>query len=615
MCKPDLNAAISRLAGGLTYASYNALANALEAVGQPASDLPALRVAILRNFTIEPMLPVLKGEIALAGFFPELYLADYDVIAQATLDPGSALYRFQPDYIIIAQWLESLAPDLMNRFVSLTPEQVTAEVTRIADLTNEIVLSLRRHTPAPILLNNFPLPAFPALGILDAQAEFYQTQTIQALNLERMRRLRSQRDVFWVDYLSVLARLGAGQNSDERDWQMSRAPLGGHTLIPLGQEYAKFVRALRGKARKCLVLDCDNTLWGGVVGEEGVGGIQLGSTYPGSCYQAFQREILNLHDRGVILAMCSKNNEADVLEVFQTHPDMVLREADFATWQINWDDKASNLARIAQDLNIGLDSLVLADDSAFECGQVRQQLPQIAVIQLSGSPSTYRNRLRTCGYFDTLTLSSEDRERNQMYRAEAQRKHLFEAAGSLEAYLLQLDLVAEIGRVDGLTSARVAQLTQKTNQFNLTTRRYSEGEIQALAGRPDADIFYLRLRDKISDLGLVGVAISRYHGEQTEIDTFLFSCRALGRGAEQALLAQVLNAARQRGSTSVSGWYRPTKKNGQVADFYGRHGFQLTAEDAAGGHWELKLERDRPYPTPKWIRLELHAQEAQHANH
>lgn len=609
----DLTATLNRLANEPTYSAYTAAANVLGRVAPEASNLPSLRVAILRNFTLDPLIPVIKGEIALAGFCPVIYLGDYDTIAQDVLDPDSALYAFQPDFVIVALWLETLAPTLVTRFLSLSPEQVNGEVERALTAADGIIAALRRYSEAPILINNFPLPSYSTLGILDAQSGNYQIHTVLKLNRELLHRLQQSRDVYLVDYVSLMARVGSKQGIDERYWQIGRAPIGRHALVPFGQEYGKFFRALRGKTRKCLVLDCDNTLWGGIVGEDGLAGIQLGTAYPGSCYQAFQQEILNLHDRGVVLALCSRNNEADVLEVLRTHPDMVLREENFATWQINWDDKVTNLMRIAQDLNIGLDSLVFVDDSQFECDMVRERLPQVAVLHLSSDPSTFRTKLSVGAYFDALTFSAEDRERSRMYRDEMQRKRLHVSASSLDEYLTKLEMVAEIGPADEMTIPRISQLTQKTNQFNLTTRRYSEGDIRAFAESPEADVVYLKLRDRVSEMGLIGVAIVKHNGEQAEIDTFLLSCRAIGRGVEEALLAHVLSSAKSKGCSRVLGRYLITKKNGQVADFYRRQGFRLVAESAEGSEWELSLDRE-VYSALSCIKVEL-IQEVDHASY
>lgn len=592
------------MANESTYSAYAAVANALDRLKPQASDMPKLKVAILRNFTLDPMIPVIEGEIALAGFYPVIYLGDYGTIAQDVLNPRSALYTFGPDLVIVAQWIDALAPALATRFLSLSHQQVNTEIEQVSTTVGEFITALRRHTNAPILINNFPLPSYPALGILDAQSESYQTHAILRLNQDLFRRLRQTQDVYIVDYMSLMARIGSEQGTDERYWQIGRAPIGRNALVPFGQEYGKFLRALHGKAPKCLVMDCDNILWGGIVGEDGLEGIQLGTAYPGSCYQTFQREILNLHDRGVILALCSKNNEADVLEVLRTHPEMVLHEEHFSTWQINWDDKVTNLICIAKELNIGLDSLVFVDDSQFECDLVRERLPQVAVLQLSSEPSTFKAKLNAKAYFDTLTFSTEDRKRTQMYRDQAKRKQLYESVGSLEEYLGKLDMVAEIGLADEAAILRISQLTQKTNQFNLTTRRYTEGDIRAFAESPEADVFYLKLRDRISELGLIEVAIIKYKGEQAEIDTFLLSCRAIGRGVEEALLAHVLNFTRARGCKHVVGRYLITKKNGQVADFYGRQGFRLVAENALGSNWELLLE-SRVFSGPSWIKIKL----------
>jgi HAD superfamily phosphatase (TIGR01681 family) len=282
-----------------------------------------------------------------------------------------------------------------------------------------------------VLLNNFPLPAEPTLGILDAQSSAYHTGTILRLNAELLREAGEANDVSVVDFMRIFAAYGSTNFVDERYWHIARAPLAQKALVPLGTEYGKFVRALRGKAKKCLVLDADNTLWGGIVGEDGLAGIKLGPTYPGSAFVALQREILNLHDRGVILALCSKNNEADVLEVLRDHPDSLLKEEHFSARRINWDDKVTNLRRIAAELNIGLDSMVFVDDNPFEAEFVREQLPEVAVLALPPNAfASYRSLLSRPGYFDALTFTAEDRRKNAMYAENRQRQALEAESGS-----------------------------------------------------------------------------------------------------------------------------------------------------------------------------------------
>ncbi len=602
MTKDDLQVALSRLTKETTYSVYTAVSNILDHLEPQESQMAVLKVAILRNFTVDPLIPVIKGEIASAGFYPMIQLGGYDTIAQEVFDSQSALYVTQPDLVFVFQWLEILAPEFVTRFPSLSHTQVNDEIDRVLNMLSQFITAMRQHTNVPVVVNNFLLPCHSAFGILDVQSEQYQTHAILKLNLDLLRCFKKFHDVYLIDYMSLMMRIGSEQCVDERYWQIGRAPLGRNVLIPLGQEYGKFVRALCGKARKCLVLDCDNVLWGGILGEEGLNNIKLGAAFPGSCYQSFQREILNLHDRGVILALCSKNNEQDVLEVLRDHPDMLLRENNFSTWQINWGDKASNLMRIAQELNIGLDSIVFVDDSQFECDLVRKRLPQVAVLQLASDPSSFSAALNAKAYFDMLIFSEEDKKRNQMYRDQSIRKSLNVSAGSIEEYLISLEMVAQIGIVNEATIARVAQLTQKTNQFNLTTRRYCEGDIGMMQAA-GADIFYLKLRDRVSDMGLVGVAIAKYSGQQAEIDTFLLSCRVLGRRVEEAFLAQILYYAKaRRNCSSVLGCYYSTKKNQQVADFYGRMGFRLTAKTELKSDWEFALGENY-FLTPACIKV------------
>lgn len=600
----DIDVALKKISKEPTYSSYLACGNVLDKIMPERSDMTVLKVAILRNFILDPLIPVIKGEIASAGFYPVIYLGYYDTIAQDTLSSQSALYNFSPDVVIMAQWLETLAPVLINRFPSLSAGQVDNEIERVLGMVVAYLTALRRQSSKPIIINNFMLPEYPALGIMDAQSENYQIHSILRLNLELLRRLRNFQDIYLVDYMSLIARFGSEQVVDRRYWHIGRAPLGRSALVPLGQAYGKIFRALYGKNCKCLVLDCDNVLWGGVIGEDGMEGIKIGADYPGSCYQALQQEILNLHDRGVILALCSKNNESDVLDVLRNHPGMILKENHFAIYKINWESKADNLKKIAHDLNIGLDSLVFVDDNQFECDLVREQLPQVSVLQLSCEPHCFREALRGRDYFDTLVLSDEDLKRNDMYRDQVKRKQLCESSVSLEDYLAKLDMVAEIGLADTKVIPRIAQLTQKTNQFNLTTHRYTEGDILAFSKDSNSDVFYLRLRDKVSDMGLIGVAIVKHDNEGAFLDTFLMSCRALGRGVEEVFLVYILNSAKSRGCKRILGEYLSTNKNRQVADFYGRQGFKLVDQDSQSSRWELVLH-NQAFLGPKWIKVNV----------
>lgn len=576
----SLAAALARVGSEGTYASYLAAQSALPPARDPGT-FEVVKLAVLRNFTVEPFLPVLEVELARSGLLAETYVGDFDAIAADALDSDGRLARFEPQAIVLALWLDGLAPRLVERFPSMTSAEVGAESARVSAHVREMLDGIRRFSQAPVLLNNFPLPVRPARGIVDAQRDDSQTEAVLSIDRSLRAIARDVGNVFIVDHMALFASVGTAEGFDERSWMHRRSPIGRSALVPLGREYAKFVRALRGRVRKCVVVDCDDTLWGGVIGEDGIDGIRLGEGHPGASYTALQQELLNLHDRGVLIALCTKNNEADVLEVLRDHPGMLLREEHIAAYRINWEDKASNLAALAMELNIGLDSMVLVDDSAFECGLVSERHPEVAVVQLDLGAGDLASQLTRHGYFDSLVTSKEDTQRTSHFKAEAARRDLQGSSSSLEEYLERLEMVAEIGPPDDELVPRVAQLTQKTNQFNLTTRRYTEADIRRFLASARTDVVYLRLRDRVADLGVVGVAIMRSSDDGVaEIDSFVMSCRALGRGAERIMLDELRRRAQERGCEKVRGVYVPTSKNEQVADLYPSAGF---ARESATG--------------------------------
>lgn len=589
-----------------TYSTYSALANLAEK-NPEILGLKKSRVAILRNYTIEPFVPIFSGELCLSGIAPEFYISDFDTIADNIFDPESELYKFKPEYVIISQWHETLSPLLFKNFTSSTPEQVENEVSRLIAFHKKVFECLTERLNCPVLINNFVLPDFTTLGILDVQAEQYQTYTLMNLNLELSKLSRQFSGVYWINHLGLFNRLGFQNCFDNKYWNFARCPFHKNVLIPLAQEYGKFFKAFLGKSKKCLVLDCDNTLWGGIVGEDGLTGIKLGTSHPGQIYNEFQKEILNLYHKGVILALCSKNNENDVFEVLDQHPDMALKKEHFATWQINWNDKATNLKQIATDLNIGLDSLVFLDDNPFECNLVKSKLPEVEVVTLGQDPLSFREKLLAPGYFDTLAFSVEDKKRNGMYVSDAKRKHIEANADSLEEYLASLKIVATVGEISSAELPRVSQLTQKTNQFNLTTKRYSEADISRFMKDKNCEVYFLHLKDLVSDLGIIGVGIINYLDKKAVIDSFLLSCRALGRGAEKALLGAVINRAKMRGMNEVIGEFYPTTKNAQVSNLYEKNGFTAIERKSSGSKWSFNLNDDTIFWKdlyPSWIELE-----------
>jgi len=562
--------------------------------------LPKLVVTVLRNIMLEPIEPYLSHLAYTNGFAPEIRFGQFDNILQEASNAASDLWSTAPDVILVFSKLEALSPAIAFRFSSLSPEEVKAELDRVGHFVDSTLASLREHTQATILWHGFETPVNPALGIYDGQVEHGQSNSIRRLNDALRHSLSATKTAYYVDLDRCVAQLGADKFYDPRYWHIGRAPYSREALRTIADENWKFVRASKGLVKKCLVLDCDNVLWGGIVGEDGLKGIRLSQDYPGSPFYEFQQEVLSLYKRGVIIALCSKNNEGDVWEVFRDFPDMVLKEEHIATAQINWDDKPTNIQRIAADLNIGLDSLVFMDDSDFEVAFVRDALPEVTVIHLPPERAV-RNRdvLAGCGLFDTVTLSDEDRRRGAMYKAEARRKKL-KATTDPRTYLKSLGMEVDVRFVDETALPRVAQLTQRTNQFNLTTKRYSEADVSSIASNPNGDVLYLRLKDSLGDYGIVGMAVLRHETSHSEIDTFLMSCRVIGRGVEDVFLTACLETAMKKGAPNVLGKYIKTKKNGLVADFYRRNGFEIIDETAETVEYAYALSQPLP-ATPEYM--------------
>jgi FkbH-like protein len=566
--------------------------------------LPGCRVAVLRSFTVEPLVPLLRAAGAARGLDLTVHVGDFAAYAQELLDPGSAVYRFAPDVVILAVRTADLAPDLWSGFAELGPDQVRAAADRVLGELASWMDALRRHSAARLVVHGLELPDTPSQGVLDAQLDGGQRETIRRINTGLIGLARQRPGVYVLDYDALVARHGHRAWHDERRWRTARLPIASSCLVYLAEEWLRFLCPLAGRTAKVLALDLDNTLWGGVVGEDGVAGLALGAEHPGAAYQDLQRAVLDLHRRGVILAVCSKNNHADAMEALERHPGMLLRPEHFAALRINWNDKATSLREIAAELDLGLDALAFVDDNPAERELVRQALPEVGVIDLPPDPYGYARALRSAPQFERLVLSAEDRERGRYYAGERLRTELERTAPSLEDFYRSLEMEAEIAPVSPETLPRAAQLTQKTNQFNLTTRRRGEPELSALAADPAWRVYAARLRDRFGDSGLVGVLITRTDGDTREIDTFLMSCRVIGRTLETALLATVVEQARLDGVARLSGWYLPTRKNGQVRELYRAHGFTCVEERDGASRWELDPRRADIAPPP-WIKRHL----------
>jgi FkbH-like protein len=535
---------------------------------RPQLQLIECRVAILRSFTVEPLIPLLRAAAYSAGIRLDVHISDFNVYAQEILDPSSRLYRSKPDVVILA--VETTDLDQFRTWIG----------------------AFRDHSAADLIVHNLQLPAFASL-IDDGQQD-----AIVDIN-RGLRRIASEyKGVHILDYDALIARHGRLSWTDETKRFSMSLPIAPAHMIDLCEEWMRFLHPITGNVSKAIVVDLDNTLWGGILGEEGPNGIQIGPEYPGAIYREVQRTLLDLRERGILLAVASKNDPQEAMEVLASHPEMLLRPQHFSAFRIGWQEKSQSLREIAAELNIGIDALAFLDDNPVERERVAAELPGVTVIDLPNEPVGFARALRSCPALERLRVSEEDLRRAEYYDDQKRREELQRASKSPEEFLASLKQVVEIELASPANISRVAQLTQKTNQFNLTTRRYSEQQIAAMAGAPDAEVFAMRVRDIYNDNGIVGVAILRHNDSVSEIDTFLLSCRVIGRAVETALLSFLCKQAKQRGARTLSGKFLPTKKNAPAADFYPRHGFAQSDSET----YCFDLSKGEVH-CPEWIQV------------
>ena len=560
------------------------------------------RVYVLRSFTVEPVLQLLEATAALAGIRLTTEVGEFNAVAQEVFNPASDLYASEPQTVILAQQTRDVSP-LLWTSVLADQSAIDDEVARVTAYYRRLIDAFRDNSRAALVVHGLERPAYAPAGVLDGQRAASQAAGVAAANTALATLCRDYRDVYFLDYDALVARHGRLAWTDERKWLTARLPIAAPCLPHMAQEWLRFLIPLSHAAAKVLVLDLDNTCWGGVIGEDGMVGIKLGGEYPGAAFVALQRVALDLYARGVVLAVCSKNNHADAMEVIETHPEMLLRPSHFGALRINWTDKAENLRDIAAELNLGLDSLVFVDDNPVERERVRQALPQVRVLEMPTDPMDYAAALRACPWFEQLSLSDEDRERGRYYTEERARRQVMDEAGGLDGFLRSLEIEAKIAPVDALSLARAAQLTQKTNQFNLTTRRYREEDVAVMMTSDTWIARTLKASDRLGDSGIVCVGLVELNGTAARIDTLLMSCRVIGRGMETAFLADLIAAARDAGVRTLEGSYLPTAKNVLCADFYPNHGFERVSEDADGGVvYRLDIAASA-VETPAWIKV------------
>lgn len=537
-----------------------------------------VRIAYLGNITFEPLPEYISAVSSCYGLLSDAYIGGYDQTIQELIDPNSRLNTFDADVIFLHFSVREIAAEVTQQYSSLGEHALSSAHNKIIDtVVHSVEQALSRHS-ASVLLSNFPAPMYHHFGVAD-QKQVMSEQTFYAnLNLALAKRFKDEMRVQILDVERLTSQYGKQNAFDEKLYYLAKIPWQESFYPFLADEIVRHIDVIKGRGRKCLVVDLDNTLWGGVLGEAGVHGVKVGhGDGESEAFYAFQYKIRALKERGILLAICSKNNPEDVEELFSARTDMPLKLSDFSALEISWDRKHEGLKRIAQKLNIGLDSLAFIDDNPAECELIRQMLPEVMTVLLPPDPSVYSTLIDRLHGFDKLAISEEDSVKAVQYQNNAERSAHQSHFEDLESYLNSLQTTITIAAAGEQDQLRVHQLFSKTNQFNLTTKRYTLSDVKAMMECLEDDLYVVKAADKFGDLGTIGLfLIKNAKAGEPFIDSFILSCRAMGRGIETAVMNYIKkNYIKHMSDNGLKALYIPTQKNKPVSSFYKDEGFTV----------------------------------------
>jgi FkbH-like protein len=548
--------------------------------------LPSLRVALLSDAATQLLVPVLQELFRRAGFAAEIYEGPFAAIELDALNPSSDLYRFQPDIVVLLNSTQALRDAFLgvgagSDFV----RDCEARMLRIWD-------AIRANTTALVIQSNYVMPYERLFGNYDLKHVGSWCDTVGEINRRIVLGARERNNVLVNDVNAIASWYGRRTWFDERFWDLAKSFCAAEHLPAVAQNITDISLAARGRTVKCIIVDLDNTLWGGVVGDDGVDGIQLSAHGDGEAFHRFQSFLLGLKKRGILLCVCSKNEYAAAVRPFEEHEEMVLHKEDITIFVANWENKAANIKQIRDNLEIGYDSMVFLDDNPFERNSVRAILPDVIVPELPDDPADYVKVLSELNLFETTSVSAEDSARADLYRAEFERRSAAGTFSNFEEYLDSLEMRIDVARFEPSRLSRISQLLQRSNQFNLTTHRYNERECETMMQDASCLPLYACLRDHFGDHGLISVIVARPNSasDVLEITDWLMSCRVLARGVEEYLMNYVLHEATRLRLKWLAGTYIPTAKNGMVREFFPRFGFEKLREEPNGSvHWRLRV--------------------------
>jgi FkbH-like protein len=570
----------------------------------------SLKTYVVRSVTVEPLIPFLATEAVLSNFVLDLQVGGYGSYVDELLNSASALAAFHPDLVLIILDQEEIAGRLPELCADGIGAEVDQEIDECVARMAQLLQSYRSSSSARILLQGLVVPDCTSLGdVGDANLANSLPNSIQRLNQRMAALCGTISDCVFFDVDRLAARHGRVNWCDARMYLASRLPVSAQFFREYSRGLVRSFSTLFRASRKVLCTDLDNTLWGGILGEDGAEGIATGSAFPGNCYLEYQEYLKQLSARGILLAIVSKNNEADVREAFSLRSaDLALGLDSFVAHKISWNEKATSIRELAKELSLGLDSFVFVDDNPVECAAIRQQLPDVAVVEAPVlEPWRLVEVLSQQPFFDAAVVTDDDVNRVKEYKAQAQRAELANSVNSRDEFLASLGIVCTFQSALLAPLARAVQLLAKTNQFNLTTRRRSAAEVEEFSSAVGGQAVVVRVRDRFGDAGVVGLALARNQGDACVIDSLLLSCRVIGRGIETALLAYLGDQALRTGATRLVGEFIASKKNTPCAEFYSEHGFtkiissQETISDSI--FYELDLTASK-LTTPKWISVE-----------
>ena len=556
-----------------------------------------INIAILSSFTINGLAETLQVKCAKKNISCKTYLGGYNQYNQEILSNDSELYRFKPDLTFLFLDLESLLGDFLHNPYSIEINSRKLHVKNILNQLIDLIKKFKINSSSKLVISNFNIPKYSSYGIFETKTNFGYHELIKEINLQLSNEIQKFDDVYLYDFDRFVHFHGEKNVIDLHKILVGDIKISLEYIPNLASDLIGYVLALLGLSKKCIVLDLDNTLWGGIIGEDGFDKIQLGPQSPGNAYVEFQKYLLGLSQRGIILAINSKNNPDDAIKVIKEHPHMILKEENFACIKINWNDKVSNMKEIANELNIGLDSFVFFDDDPVNRELVKTMLPQVTTVDLPQDPVQYVTTLCNMNEFNVLTITNEDSNRSKMYVEQQKRKKFESSISNIDDFLKQLELKLTIKNANESTIPRISQLTLKTNQFNLTTKRYQEDEIRKFVMNDMYLVGCARVEDKFGDNGITGAYVVRKDNQKEwTIDTFLLSCRVMGREIEKEIMANIIEQAKNEGVSKLKSHYIETEKNSPCKNFLKDCGFQKSGDD-----WIFNV--DQPFKNINFIHV------------